>query len=101
MTEKVMSVIEKWKNDDTVVRFKEGADCYGIRVIGRGDNLFFQENENALICDIDAVDAIIYARSIKNWDGQKKMQKSEKERVLSLIEKYYKNYINENVTVSH
>ena len=95
-----MSVIEKWKCDDTVVRFKEGDNCYGIRIIGRGDNLFFQENENALICDIDAVGAIIFARSIKCWDGQKKMQPSEKERVLNLIERCYKNYINESATIS-
>lgn len=39
----IMSVIEKWKSDDTVVRFLEGDDSYGIRVIDRGEHLFSRE----------------------------------------------------------
>jgi hypothetical protein len=94
-----MNVIEKWKSDDTVVRFLEGDDSYGIRVIGRGEHLFFQENDKALICDIDAANNIIYSASIKNWEGSKKMPDLEKERVIKLIETFYKIYIDENVKV--
>ncbi len=94
-----MSLIEKWKNDDSVTRFSIENNSYGIRIIGRGDNLFFQENGNALICEIDAVNAVIFAASIKNWSGLKRMSAEEKERVLTLIEASYKTHINNDVTV--
>lgn len=94
-----MNVIEKWKSDDTVMRFLEGDDSYGIRVIGRGEHLFFQENDKALICEIDAAHNIIYSASIKKWEGSQKMPDLEKERVLKLIETYYKIYIDDGVKV--
>lgn len=86
-----MSVIEKWLSDPTVKRFPDGkGNIYGIRALGRGDNLFFQENNKALVCEIDAVDSIVYAKSVRSWSGSKKMSASEKARVLALIEHYYK-----------
>jgi hypothetical protein len=76
--------------DQTVNRLVDKANnTYGIRVLGRGENLFFQENEKALICEINAVDAVIYTKSIKNWEGEKKMSPEERRRVIELIKKYY------------
>jgi len=93
-------LIDRWMNNSTVKRFKdEEGNIYGIRVIGRGENLFFQENEKALICDIDAPASLVYSASIKNWESNKKMSKKEKGRVLTLIKCYYKKCINENVTI--
>lgn len=86
-----MDTIQKWKEDPTVERIKDSnGNMYGIRVIGRGEDLFFQENEKALLCVIDAIDSIIYVKSIKNWEGEKKMNEAEKNRVLALIKYYYK-----------
>ena len=63
--------------------------------------MFFQENERCLFCEIDARDAVIFTKSIKNWEGEKKMPKDEKERVVSLIEKYYKEIYNPNAKLYH
>ena len=66
--------IDQLKGDPSVNRLKDNQEnSYGIRVLGRGESLFFQENEKALICEIDAVNEVIYSKSIKNWEGEKKM----------------------------
>jgi len=90
--------IKELKEDLTVNRWndKEG-NSYGIRVLGRGENLFFQENEKILFCDIDAAHAIIYVKSIKNWEGQKKMNAEERMCVIALIEKSYKEFYDPSV----
>lgn len=92
--------IEQLKENPTVNRLTDdNGNLYGIRVLGRGENLFFQENEKALICEIDATHATIYTKKIKNWDGEKKMSSIERDRVISLIVKYYKKVYNPNVVV--
>lgn len=94
--------IEQLKNDTTVNRFKDDNDnSYGIRVIGRGSYLFFQENDKALICQIDASNSVIFSKTIKKWNGKKKMTKQEKERITSLIKKYYECVYDSNVTISN
>lgn len=94
--------IEQLKSDPSVNRIKdiEGNE-YGIRVLGRGENLFFQENDKALICQINAGYGIIFIKSIKNWEGEKKMSESEKNRVVNLIKKYYREIYNPDVKMSH
>lgn len=85
----------------TVNRFvDEQGNRYGIRVLGRGENLFFQENDNALICQIDAVHGVICIRTIKNWEGQGEMTADEKNRVADLIETYYRQVYNPNVKLA-
>ena len=96
-----MDTIQRWKEDSTVERIKDGnGNVYSIRVIGRGEDLFFQENDKALLCVIDAIDSIIYAKSIKSWDGEKKMNGAEKNRVLELIKYYYKIVYKSNLQVA-
>lgn len=86
-------------SDLSINRFTELDTTYGIRVLVRGENLLFQENDKVLICQIDAVHAIIYSKSIKKWEGEKKMSSAEKQRVILLIEKYYKLAYNPNVKI--
>lgn len=96
-----MEYTQKLLKDATVDRFyTENGNMYGIMVLGRGENLFFQENDKALICEIDAIDSIIYAKSIKSWDGEKKMNGAEKNRVLELIKYYYKIVYKSNLQVA-
>jgi hypothetical protein len=92
--------IEQLKGDPFVNRLKDNQEnSYGIRVLGRGESLFFQENEKALICEIDAVNGVIYSKSIKNWEGEKKMGPEERNRIIALIDKYYKEIYNPNVVI--
>jgi hypothetical protein len=74
---------------------QEGENIYAIRILSKGENLFFRENDKALICTIDAVHGAIYKDSIKAWDiPEKKMDNEEKERVVRLIYKFYKERLN-------
>lgn len=86
--------------EDMIARYtdnlvKDGDTTYAIRVVGRGETLFFRENEKCLLCEIDAAHGVIYKKSIKIWDStNEKMSKAEQERVASLILTYYKQVYN-------
>ena len=85
------------KREDISRVTDEAGNKYGIRILGRGENLLFMENDKGLICTIDAVHGAIFTRSIRQWDSTgKKMSKKERERVIGLVEKYYKELLNPN-----
>ncbi len=78
-----------------------GENVYKIRVYGRGLHLIFKENEKGLICHIDAEHGVIYQKSIKIWDTtNEKIRETEKDRIVELIVKYYKQFYNKGVIVS-
>jgi hypothetical protein len=92
--------IEQLKKDDSIeTRTDFNGNVYRIRVLGRGENLFFQENDKCLLCEIDARNAIIFTKSIKKWEPDIKMSSEEKKRVTVLVEKYYKEVYNPNVRI--
>ncbi len=77
---------------------EEDGKTYGIRVLGRGNDLLFKENNKGLLCEIDAEHGIIYKKSIQKWDStNEKMTKSERERVSDLIFKFYRKVYNADV----
>jgi hypothetical protein len=89
---------ELMKSDNINTIIEPDGNVYGIRVLGRGSDLFFKENERGLICAIDALNGIIYTKSIKSWDSTgEKIKKDERERLIKLIEKYYKQVYNMKV----
>jgi len=94
-----MGLIEDLKNDTSIDRTTIGSRSYAIRVLGRGEMLFFQEDENALICEIDASNSVIFSKSIKGWSNKPKMSNVERDRVMAIIIELYKKYINANVVV--
>lgn len=94
-----MGLIDDLKNDTSIDRTTIGTHSYAIRVLGRGDMLFFQEDENALVCQIDASNAAIFSSSVNSWNNKASMSSDEKERVLSLIVVLYKKYIDKNVVI--
>ncbi|GEM56365.1 hypothetical protein B0A58_00205 [Flavobacterium branchiophilum NBRC 15030 = ATCC 35035] len=95
--------VKKILEDNSIEkRIDDKGNVYRIRVLGRGENLFFQENDNYLFCQIDAVNAVIFKSTIQKWDNLKdNMNSSEHERVSSLIEKYYKEIYNFNVIIKN
>ncbi|RQO73963.1 hypothetical protein DBR43_00720 [Pedobacter sp. KBW06] len=71
---------------------------FGIRVLGRGMDLFFKENNKGLICSIDAAHGVIYTKTIRIWDSTgEKISREERLRISRLIEKYYKEFYNSEV----
>jgi hypothetical protein len=91
-------MIEELKKDSKRVHrvHKEGDD-YGIRVLGRGENLFFQKNDKAFICQIDAVGGIIFGKSINNWDDGSKIRSDERKEVLNTLISLYKEFYSDEV----
>lgn len=89
---------ELMKSKDIHQVTDDSGNRYGIRVLGRGENLFFMENDKGLICTIDAEHGAIFTRSVKKWDStDKKMSPKERQRVVGLIQQYYRRFYNPNV----
>lgn len=96
-----MSIIQELMTDSSVSRFTdENGICYGIKVLGRGENLFFQEQGDGFVCVFDAVHQVLYTRSIKSWDGQGKMSASEKDRTIKVLGIAYKNIFKKELTTT-
>ena len=92
------SLIDDLKKNESIEKRIDSEDnVYRIRVIGRGENLFFQENDKCLLCLIDAKNAMIYSKSIKKWEPNEKMSSSERKRVIALVEKYYREVYHPDV----
>ena len=93
--------IKTLKSDNEIIeRFSEkNGTRYGIGILDRGENLFFQLNEKAIICEIDAVHGVIYKRSIKRWDTGGIIKKNEIGLVLDKILEYYKKAYNPNAKI--
>ena len=75
---------------------KEGLDNYAIRVLGRGENLFFQKNEKAYLIEIDAGNGFINSKNIQNLNSSKKISKVEKEELLKMVVYLYQKFYNDD-----
>ncbi|MBN1984451.1 MAG: hypothetical protein JW795_23195 [Chitinivibrionales bacterium] len=73
---------------------------YRIKIIYRGEHLFYQQGERALICAIDPIDNIIYKKSLKHWDNGKKISDEEKKIICDRIIRYFKVYQKEDAIVA-
>ncbi|SHG42808.1 hypothetical protein [Pedobacter caeni] len=96
-----MDLIEELMNATDLHFAKDGeGNEFGLRIWGRGEHLFFKENNRGLICSIDAVHSVIYTKSIKVWDNTgEKIGKKERLRISRLIEQYYKAFYNIEVVL--
>ena len=91
-------LIESLMASDRGNVIKENGNVCILSIYGRGEHLFFRENDKGLLCHIDAVHGAIFKKSIHIWDSTgEKMSKAEKERVAELIFKYYEKFYNPNV----
>lgn len=66
------------------------ATTYKLKILGRGEELFFQKDDDALICDISAIFDLIDPKSIKSWDNQHKIYDDERTTLLTKIIELYK-----------
>lgn len=74
-------------------RTDSSGNTYRIKVLGRGESLFFQENNKCLFCEIDASNGVVFSKSIKRWEPK------EKRRVIALVEKYYRKIYHPDVKI--
>ena len=78
------------ENVDSVYRFEEDGNKYGLLIISRGDLLFYQENEKALVCEISARYSLIAPETIKEWDNSHKITAEERPAILEKIQHFFK-----------
>jgi len=92
-----LTYLQELKNDGTTSEFAD--KTYGVirlKTIYRGEGLYFQLNDRALICAISARDAMLSKKSIKRWDNGKVIEEQERDMILEIIKNYYpKAYLNE------
>ncbi|MEZ0539975.1 hypothetical protein [Fibrella arboris] len=65
-------------------------DKYKIMIIGRGEQLFYQQEDRALLCDIQVRNDLIYQNSIAWWDNGNAVTESEKSIILERLINYFK-----------
>ena len=90
--------IEQLKEDkENIHRITlDDGKSYGIRVLGRGETLFFQCDNRAFLCEIDARKGYINSKSIKKWDDNKLITSDEKEQIIDILLNLYKQFYNSN-----
>lgn len=78
---------------------KDNGGIYKIKILGRGEELFFQKGDDALICDISARFAMIDPLSIKRWDNGSKISDEERTLILAKIIDLYKEAYQDELAV--
>mgnify|MGYP006899597841 CR=1 FL=1 len=68
-----------------------GNDCerVGIRVIGRGDALYFQSGDRWFMCDMSAVHASICISKVKKWSNGQRVTDADRKEILGQIAALY------------
>ena len=62
---------------------------YKIRIIERGERLFYQCHDKALICEFDPYSTTVFLSSIRKWDDGKKMNPEERELYLERLKLHF------------
>lgn len=66
---------------------------YKIKILERGELLFFQQGDHALICAISARFSAIDPQSVKRWDDGRKISDEERATILQkIVDLYQKAY---------
>jgi hypothetical protein len=86
--------IQELKNStDVGLSFERNVEYnYKVRIINRGEHLFYQQEDRAFICEINPHESIIFKYSIKKWDNGVKITDDEKEVIFDRLILYFKNF---------
>jgi hypothetical protein len=86
--------IQELKNStDIGLRFERNVEHnYKIRIINRSEQLFYQQEDIAFICEINPHESIIFKDSIKKWDNGVKITDDEKEVIFDRLILYFKKF---------
>ncbi|SFW57920.1 hypothetical protein [Chitinophaga sancti] len=83
------------KSDSRAYRYEEDGNKYGLLILYRGETLFYQENDRALLCGIAARFAFINPETIAHWDDNTVINTEERatilEKIITLYKKAYKD----------
>jgi hypothetical protein len=89
------ATIDELKSDQRAYRYEEDGNKYGLLILYRGETLFYQENDRALLCEIAARYAVINPETIAHWDDNTVIGQDERavilEKIITLYKKAYKD----------
>jgi hypothetical protein len=89
------ATINDLKTDQRAYRYEEDGNTYGLLILYRGETLFYQENDRALLCEIEARFAVINPETIAQWDDNTEIGTTERaailEKIITLYKKAYKD----------
>lgn len=80
-----------------LVEDTENSKVY-MKILNRGEHMFYQENDRAFICEISVLHDIVFTESIKKWDTGDKITLQEKGNVKNNIKKFFKNIYNTDIS---
>jgi hypothetical protein len=83
--------IRELKNDESTGAMIEHnlTDAYKIRVIEKGEHLFYQQGDKALICEIQIRNGSIFSSTIRTWDNDSVVNIEEKLIIIERIKQYF------------
>ena len=86
--------LKELKEETTEAPMIENNPQYRIKVLHRGEQLFYKDNltNKALIIEIQVRNGSIFEDSISKWDTREKITDSEKKVILDRVVGYFENY---------
>ncbi|OEK09131.1 hypothetical protein A8C32_10375 [Flavivirga aquatica] len=86
-----LNIINTYRdNSDLIYEFRNENDYIGMLLIERGERLFFQFNNKALLCNTSPRNCKILIDSINLWDNGEIINEEERISVFLIIKEYYK-----------
>jgi hypothetical protein len=66
---------------------RDGVPCK-FQILGRGEMAFFQLGERALLFELLAGPAVIFAKSIRRWDDRSRVTDEEREDIIAIASEF-------------
>lgn len=86
--------IEELKNDPAVGPMIQDNDLYKIRIVNRGEGLFYYDykKNKATIVEIQVRNGSIFKESVTLWGDGEQINKDDERMILERLLIYFKNY---------
>ncbi|WPQ65174.1 hypothetical protein SIO70_09990 [Chitinophaga sancti] len=94
-----IAIINELKTDQRAYRYEEDGNKYGLLILYRGETLFYQENDRALLCEIAARFAVINPETIVQWDDNTDIHSDERAAILDKIMTLYKKAYKDDLKI--
>lgn len=83
--------LQELKRDGSACQFHDAEwGVIRLKLLYRGEFLFFQLNELALICEVSARYSTLDKTSLKRWDDGSVIGADEREALAKIIARYYR-----------
>jgi len=91
--------LDKCKNSPNLLATTDDlGNVYKFLILGRGEDVFFQKNDDSLFCSMDAVNRLLFVKSIKLWEeDNRKIGKNERGTLAQEIKCVYEKFYNEEL----